>query len=414
MEETKEYFRNVSALETNENAIENRFFEKIVNFNEKDECLQLDQISKLIEQLYNEGKISRDVLYLSLLSNANSFLINELIKYEKSVVKILDYPGSLYDFVICKNRQWFDISIENDDLNNIFDQNILNIVNVLKLVYHTNKHLKPNQEKLKTNFQELNEFWKTYFTRIQFLWDIIDCCTSIEPNIDLNEIFVYSSQNPCIKILVNYIKWEQFKYEEVLNILQKEDKVYNSTKQVDNILAYSICMTIFNSIQEISSLSNIRILINKLKEKLLSINNKKMIVKLLENIFTILFIMTNNFTNRQGFNTFICQEPEIRLILFILKELLDETKARGLFNVNSSEYADFLSIQKYVANALWRLELISKVKSPQKCERKLLKYMLAMPESLIQMCLKEGDYERAYQVVQVRHFLFHYFLRLLL
>lgn len=407
MDDKKEYFKNVSSLETNENAIEDIFFEKIVNYSDKDASLQMDQISKLIEQMYNEGKISRDVLYLSLLSNTNNFLINELIKYEKSVVKILDYPGSLYDFVISKNRQWFEISIENDDLSNIFDQNILNTVNILKLVYYTNKHLKPNEEDLKTNFQELNEFWKTYFTKIQFLWDVIDYCISIEPNIDLNEIFVYSSRNPCIKILVNYLKCDQFKYEEILNILQKEDKAYNSTKQVDNILAYSILITIFNSIKEIGSLSNIRILINKLKEKLLSISNKKMIIKLLENIFTILFIMTNNFTNRQESNTFICQELEIRLILFILKELLDETKTKGFFNVNSSEYADFLSIQKYVANALWRVELISKVKSPQKCERKLLKYMLAMPESLIQMCLKEGDYERAYQVVQVRHFIIH-------
>lgn len=406
MGDTKECFKNISALETNESALEDILFEKIVNYNDKDDCLQCDQIANLIGQLYNEGKISRDILYLSVLSNTDNFLINELIKYEKSVVKILDYPGSLYDFVVCENRQWFEISIENSDLSNMFDQHILNIVNILKLVYYTNKHLKPNAEEWKANFQELNEFWKTYYTKIKFIWDVIDYCTSVELIKNLDEVFVYSSQNACIKILVNFLKCEQFKYEEVLHILQKEDKAYNSMKQVDNILAYSICMTIFNSIQDVSSVSNIRILITKLKEKLLSISNKKMIVELLENIFTILFITTNNFTNRQvEFNTFICQEPEMRLVLFILKELLDETKAKGLFNVNSSEYADFLSIQKYVTNALWRMELISKVKSPQKCERKLLKYMLAMPESLIQMCLKEGDYERAYQVVQVRHFL---------
>lgn len=404
MEENRGNSKAIS-LETSETNLEEKLYESIVHYNEKGECLQLKKILKLIEQLNNERKISRDILYMTLLSNTDTYLVKELITCDKSHFKLFEYPNSFYDLVVYKKKQWFELSIENDDLNILFDGNILKIINILKLVHHTNKNLKLNQVEI-SNFEEWNYFWKSYFSGIKYLWDVIEYCTSIESNIDLNQIFTYSSQHACLQILFNHLQCENFKYEGIISILKQEDELYGSTKQIDTILAYSIIMTIFKTIKDINLLTNLNNLIQNLKEKILSINDKKIIIKLFENIFSILFITKDNFTNNKENNSFICREPEIRLILILLKDLLDEMKLKNIFSIHSNEYTDFLNIQKYVANALWRVDLISNVKSPQKCERKLLKYMLAMPESLIQMSLKEGDYERAYQVVQVI-FIYH-------
>lgn len=406
-EEIQECLKNIVVLENSDSALAvDKFYQELASFNNEEECSQLDKILKSIQELYSNGKISRHVLYLTLLSNTNNFLINELVKYENILFKLLDYPGSLYDYILWNNKQWFELSIDHKDLIKLFDQNSCNVVDVLKLVNQTNKPLNLNKKKIETKHVGLNEFWRTYSHRIKCLWDVIEYCKSIEPSIDANAIFIYSGHNACLKVLTNFLDVEKFNYDDVLNILQREDEIYDPeyNKQVDNILAYSILHTILKAILEIKSISNVKSWINNIKEKLLSINHKKLIIEILENIFTILFTTENNFSNGKKSDVLLCQECEIRLILFLLKELLDETKFKSLFNVNSEEYFAFLNIQKHVTNALWRMELITKVKIAEKCERKLLKYMLAMPESLIQMCLKGGDYERAYQVVQVRSF----------
>lgn len=397
-------------LERNENDLNLiEVFVKIANYIDKGEFMENDKILDFVKQIYNERKISRDVLYLTLLSQFNISITQEITKYEQHLFRLLEYPGSLYDFVICKYAQWFELCIKEDSPSvNIFDQKILSTVEVLKLIDHSNKYLNCVQNELQDNDVE---FWKIYFSRLTFLWQVTEYCQLFASCKNTNEMFLYSSRNPCLKILFNYLNRDEFQSKKVLDFIKTEDQLYNpmEMKQINNFLAYDMCVTIFQTIEDIKSLLNIKNVMYNLREKLLSINNKQMIINVLQTIFSILFILTTDYRNNDKVNTFFCQESEVRLILFLLKELFDEIKSKSLFIVNTKEYFDFLNIQKHVTNALWRMELINTVKSPEKCQRKLLKYMLALPQSLIQMCLKEGDYERAYQVVQVRNLISYQF-----
>lgn len=404
MEELLEYIEKLIGMENCENdLVVQKFYQKICDVNEID-ISQLKKVLTSIQELYQRRKLKKDIFYLVLLSNSNNFLINELMKHQNTSTKLLQYSGSLYDYTIFKSKQWFEVILNSDSLNTIFDESVITTSNILKLIYKTNEITKPLNEEFIVNSKEANEFWKQYVKKIFYLWDIVEFCKSYDGNILNEEIFKYSSQHSCLQILYKYLKLEYFNYNEIIQMIQKEDDIFDpiNKKQVDTMVAYTILLTVFNSIFQIKTVSNVTHLLDDLKSKLLTINHKIIIIELLENIYTILFLMTNHFSNKQT-DVFFCQEPEIRLLLFLLKQLIDEIKSKNVFNLQCKEqYSAFLNIQKHVTNALWRMELVGKVKNSEKCERKLLKYMLAMPESLIQMCLKEGDYERAYQVVQVR------------
>lgn len=399
MEEIEECIRNIFTLENNKFAVD-KFYEKMITFSDKED---LEMLWNNIQELIKAGKIKRDILFFALLCNNNISLLKDITNYEKSVIKLFEYSGSLYDYVVCKNKQWFELSITTDQFSEFFDKDILNILNILKLVHYTNEDL-IFPEDIKVHFKDQHSFWSIYFFRIQYLWKIMKYINSAEPTYNQEQIFSNLTENSCSKTLYEYLNTKNFNHDEIVDILQKEDDMFDAKerRQSDNILSYSILFQIFNSIQDIKSITNMKDIINNLKSYILAITNKKIIINVLENIFTVLFTMTNYFIHNDEFDTFFCQESETRFILFVLKELLDEIKFKNLFNINSGEYKEFLNINKHVTNALWRIELVTQVKNPYKCQRKVLKYMLASPESLIQMCLKERDYEKAYQVVQVR------------
>lgn len=390
-----------------------KFYKKVCKFKftEKNEITYLTEYAlPKIQLLCDKQILRKDIMYLTLIAYNNLDVLKKCFEFDKSVYKLkIEDPSSLYDYGIFKKQHWFYEALNNyDEVKANFNKNISHKILALKVIEVTNSREIP-LEQIKILLEnidtvDMDVFWKYYIKEIQHLIRVTDFCKKAVPSANTNEIFLYMSEHCILETFSKYIDITKLEWNEMLIKIYEEEELHQNSDdtQSQQFLSFYILGNIFKIVlfAENNTKLNVNETLEDIKSKIFSLKSKLTQVILLENIFAILFIKTNHIFSDVE-ETFICKEKQIRLILYFIKMVIDDIKLKNLYSKESEEYFRFNELNKYVTDAIWRTELIEDIKEPGKCETNLLRYMLASPQSLIQMCLKRGDFKRAYQVIEV-------------
>ncbi|CAH0552131.1 unnamed protein product [Brassicogethes aeneus] len=371
-----------------------------------EERFLFDRVFPILNKLIERNVLKKDVLFLVALACVNFRLVEEMIKYEKAIFKLdVNKASSLYDYAIFYKNHWI-MEVLKDVTEDKFNPVVYNKFLLLKIIEKTHESNR-NIEDIKTlinsvKIQDFDEFWTYYLKEIKRSVNIVDYCSKLSTS-DKTEIFSYSVDNSILNILDKFVCFKKADFNDLLDIVKKDEDFYNNGPQqsvvfLGFIIISSVLQILISFIDDNSTVINI---VKDVTEKLISITNRKYQIELLENIFALIFLKNVHLSNLETEEKYICNEKELRLILYLLKNVVDEIKLKNLYEKDTEEYNRFKDLSKNVSDATWRLDLIVNVKCFEKCEKNLLKYMLASPESLIQMCLKQGDFERSYQVIKI-------------
>lgn len=396
-----------------ETNLKRKFYKQFCKFkfNEKNEVIFLTEcIFPKIQLLCDKQILQKDIIYLSLIGYSNLDILKKLFEFDKSIYKLkIEDPSSLYDYGILKKRHWFYEAINNyNGPKDNFNKNISHKMLTLKIIEVTNvPDISVEQIKVllkNVDTMNIDLFWKYYIKEIEHLIRMTDFCKETVPNANTNEIFHYMSVHCILETFSQYIDISKVEWNKLLNKIYEEEELHRNSDdtQSQQFLAFCILGNIFKIVllTENNAELNVNETLEDIKFKIFSFKNKLMQITLLENIFAIMFIKTNHIFPKME-EKFLCKEKHIRLILYFIKMIINDIKLRNLYSKESEEYCRFNNLNKFVTDAIWRMELIEDIKEPGKCETNLLRYMLASPQSLIQMCLKRGDFKRAYQVIEV-------------
>ncbi|RZC39218.1 hypothetical protein BDFB_007511 [Asbolus verrucosus] len=382
-----------------------RFYTYLSNYKicGSDEKYFVENFIPKVYALYEKQILQKDLVYLSLLASQNFDTLEKFINYDKSVFVLnIEDPVSLYDYFVYEQKHWLYEVINNPSAYDklIPLKSIYNKLNMIKYITITNSS-NINIEQLQTmspqiDDEYLDEFWKYYIQEVNRFIDIVQFCkTTTQTNADDNELFRFASNNTLLNTLSTYTNLKDSTQWE--NILCKI-RDHMETEQLNVFTGYIIIATLVNLLIHNSYSTSLKkdfvnTLLDNMKNKLIELQDKHLQIELLENIFCLLFY-------RSG-TDFACKEKEVRFVLFLLKTVMDKLKLKKVYDKDSDEYKRLSTLNVYVADAIWRLDLIVNIKIAPKIEDQLVNYMLAPPESLIHLCLKRENFERAYQVIEV-------------
>lgn len=377
--------------------------------NKQDEKYLHDTIFLKIEKLVTRNILRKDLLYLSALASNNVYLVKEITKHERNIYTFdIEDSSSLYSYCIFENKHWIKEVLKNSQLYlKKFDATIYNKLLLLKIIIRTQSN-NINVEDICSILESIEEdtfedFWKYFIKEMRRTVNVTNFCGKLSAQSKC-EIFNYSVDHCILDVLDKFVSFKKADFDDLLEAI-KEDEAFYSEPSVQSQIFLGFI--ILSSILQILILGNddkntmVINVVQNITEKLLNIKNGKYQLELLENIFALMFLKNTHLSQNLQEEEFICSEKEVRLILYLLKSIIEEIKIKNLYEKHSEEYVRFNHLCKCISDAAWRMELIVNVKSSEKCERNFLKYMLAQPESLIQICLKKGDFERGYQVIRV-------------
>ncbi|KAJ8962783.1 hypothetical protein NQ318_001182 [Aromia moschata] len=389
--------------------VKKRFYKLFCGYKfikENEENFLFEYLLPTIYTLYSTKVLRKDIVYLTLIAYGNLELLQICIKYDKTVFKLkVECPASLYDYCLFK-KHWFDRILRSRHENTVFNKDVWNKILTMRLIQTTNlSEIDVDEVKIilqKIHLENLESFWKYYVQEIHHLIDLFNFykngCSS-----DVNEFFSYTTKNSTLDSLSKYIKFSDVNWNDILDKIRNEENLHQvvSNHQSEAFESFLILGNIFRLILLENNNININEIIEDIKRRILDIKNVTLQITLLENLFVTIFMKNNHLLDSNLKDDFICKERDIRLVLHLLKVTLDEITLKNMYAKDSPEYSRFINLSKDVTDAMWRMELVTNVKDPDKYELRMLKYMLASPQSLIQMCLKKGDFKRAYQVIEI-------------
>lgn len=349
-----------------------------------------------IYYLYEDKILRRDLIYLSLLASENFNTLDRFIEFDKANYSLnVQDAASLFDYCVYKQKHWL-YQIINDPESYIkqIPEDIYNKILLLKFIQVTNS-LHFDTEDVYKFFNKLDQkqsdFWGFYLKQVDNFIDVSNFVKNFKPELETNEIIKFASKNSFLETISHFLDLNK---ENLWPQVLKKIETNGEIDQLNIFTGFTIISCIFRLLLENNSSKNTTILIEDIKDKVLNLKDGDLQLELLENIFSLIF-------DRNSMAEFVCREKEVRLLLFLLKTITDELTIK-LSHFKEKQLNKRLSdFNIYLTDALWRLDLVTNVTQPSKREDRLLNYMLAPPESLIHLCLKADDFERAYQVIKV-------------
>lgn len=390
-------------------------------------CFEFEhQIIPLIYDLIEDGKLKKHIIFIATL--VNQPLLRILLEHEASTIE-LDFrkPKSLFEYVFYKKKHWLlEVLNSVDEYQNVL-VDIDTLLLILKIVLITNQNEIDIAELncyLGSSFDKVDQFFKIYVEYVKFISRVV---TFVRSHTDLcdTEIFKLLSQKSLIDCLSEMVDIENSStWCDISNKLGENEeffrKYFTQSNDDSNYLereifhAFTILTETINCIKCSRNISankankdDITAKLEIIKAQLIGIKNRTLQIELLENVFALIFLRSCDFFQDENTDSFFCGEYEIRLILSLLKSVFEELK-KQYSNRIFAEFKRFIHLNKHITDGYWRLELLNCIKKnwylgkeTNAKTRNILYYMLAAPEALINMCLKQNNIEKAIQVVKV-------------
>ncbi|KAJ3648482.1 hypothetical protein Zmor_020282 [Zophobas morio] len=370
---------------------------------EHDEKHFIESFIPKVYYLYDKKVLRKDLVYLSLLAGENHHVLEKFIEYDKSIFVLnIDDPVSLFDYYVYEKKHWvYEIVNNPSGFDKLIPlKTIYNKLKMIKFIYETNfpevdiEYLHSLSAQI--DVEVLDDFWKFYVDEIiKFIEVVRFCKPLLKREVSDSELFAFGSSNALLDTLSRFVDLgDPARWDTILNRL----KLNTNEDELNVFTGFMIIATLIRLLlQENYNTNNqkkdfVNSVFEDVKTWLLSLQNKQLQVELLENVFSLLF--------HRSRNEFTCKEKEIRFILFLLKSVIEELQLKKTHEKTSPEHKKLSSLMNLVTDSLWRLDLIINTKMTPKIEERLLNYMLAPPASLIHLCLKRRNFERAHQVIQ--------------
>ncbi|KAF5289881.1 hypothetical protein FQR65_LT02015 [Abscondita terminalis] len=368
-------------------------------------------LPKIYELIQNK-QIKKDLVFLSLLANNDKNVISKFIDYEKSLIKLdLKNPTLFYDYCLFTEKHWILDIIQNDiTFDDVFTANSLSILKNLRLICTTNQE-NINLDKIYDILCKVdrsdNAFLNEYVQYVNKVLDVVQLCKKYlhsENNSLVSEIYYYSANNSLLNTFSKFLNLQSF---ATCNDVLLKLKMYNALADYEILTGFlainsvlyclKLCKNniISNDKDEISER------IKEIEIKLIGMENRSLQIEVLENIFVLLFVQEQHLTSNDKSTDFYCTEKEVRLILMLVKAICDEIKTSNVLDKESKEYSRFTSLNNTVMDGLWRLELVTECSNSEKMLHNMIPYLLARPESLIHLSLKQNNFNKADQVIQI-------------
>ncbi|CAG9766398.1 unnamed protein product [Ceutorhynchus assimilis] len=360
-----------------------------------------DFIGKVWE-LIGKNLLSKNVLYLSLMLHKNDDLLDKCISYDKETLNIeksLKDPISLFDYTVHTKKHWFYKLIKNSSGFDLPKLAYLQLINITNNEFANNhSHLEEFIIKQCQDINYIDKFWIYYAQEVKYILNLID-----DLNINNKDILNHACQNSVLELASEYLDLD-CKHANVLSLLQKlKPQTFPHEEDIEGqisvLTSYSILAEFLKILIRNNNSLNINEILTQIQMELLNIKDHKLQLQLLQVIFSCIFLKSSHIDNSST-DKYICNEKELRIILFTLKTVMEEIKFKRIYDEDN--LAKLNELYKMVTDASWRLELIISVVPAGKCNDNLLQYLLAEPESLINLCLKSNcDFNRASQVLQI-------------
>lgn len=378
-----------------------------LQLSEEETSIFIDIIQPKLVVLINNGTLDKVSVYLSLLANPDTNIIRNFCEFEKASFELdMTDPNSIFKYTVYTKQHWFANIILNTSYDRNFSQDIVLFIKVLRLIYYSNSSV-VNIETIRglldtLEKSDLQDKFVAYY--IRELRQVIKVVTFIKPklagnkNTSVSKIYHSATSQSALETFSDYLDLSDTEISEQILLELKDEHVFT---------AYSILLNLIKSLKQCKEGLNakedrISSTIEETKLRLLNLLDAPQQLELLENIFVLLFMQNRNLNQTDtDSEEFYCHENEVRLILLFLKSVCEELRLKNQFKKQSAAYGRFLDLNKKVIDGLWRFELIMGVES-EKFSKNIVRYLLAPPESLIHLCLKRDDFEKAHQVLQVR------------
>lgn len=411
-------------LKKQDTSTKDKFYRYFSSLNYESNEDLLHDILPAVHKLFNKNVLSKNILYLSLLVNDNSPLLDACIQWEKvnfNLDECLQDPNKWFDYTIYTKKHWFYHLIKNWETTKETLANIQDKLLYLQLVTITNE---PDSTKfnkleeitkkcLQVPSSDIDPFWVFYAKEIQLILKILELCHN--QHIPPGEFMDYSTKHSVLSVCSKYSNLTKT-YKEVEHLLTEINQSTpphneNLSHQVQTLSSFGVLANLFKlilpSLRNNQSHASVNEEIKHVQSQFLLLKDHKLQIELLQLIFTITFLKfehikrtESTFNISQTYN-FICNEKEVRLILFTLKSLIENIEFNKIFKSDPHCTEKLDRLHALVIDATRRLDIVINTVSLQKYEGKFLYYMLATPEGLINLCLENDDFDRAYQVLKV-------------
>lgn len=379
-----------------------------------------EQLKEVISNLYHfckERRLSKYYVYLSCMANDHCRLLQKFMEHDKANANLNAICKlEIFEYVVFKRKHWFlkvlkrFESLGKEYFNEIVYQKIL----LAKLIEVTNatdidtEKIEDILNAMFTSDDKFVEFFKTEVKKVVHVTSFIERLNLTKSRI--NEVFHFIICNSLLSCLSKYVKLQERDYwTDIESELRDNDaQLYKDTEkttEVDIFLSFIIIYTILSVVISDNKNSFVRDDLEKAKENFFKINSTKLQIEVIKVLFIVIFLRKEHLKTITGEEQqeYLNDCSSLNGILQFLKDIFEIIKIQNRFNKESAEYKTFMKFNKYLVDAVWRLELISHVKASKLTilPHRLISYMLAPPESLIYMCLKSKDFERAQQVIRV-------------
>lgn len=375
---------------------------------------RLKEIILNLLQFCEEKQLSKYYIYLSCLANSNQVMLQKFVEYDMAKADLKEIAETeIFEYVVYKRKHWFlKVLDEFDTLGKRYlNDNIYQKIVATKLIEQTNIPIidKGNVESilhlLSLNDDEFVCFYKEEIKNVLSVITFLEDLSLIHDTTD--EMFRFIICNSLLATLSKYTELEDTKHwERIVEKLQDNDaQLHESaedTTQTDVFLSFAILCTFLNFITSNCTLGNE---LQKLKENFFKITSTKLQMEVIKIVFIFVFLRKEHLKHSVecDLNEYLNNSKNLNLIFQFLKDVFCTIKIENKLSKESPEYGAFTKFNKYLTDAIWRYELITHVQSSKLATspHRLIYYMLAPPESLIHLCLKRRDFERADQVVKV-------------
>ncbi|XP_066249376.1 zinc finger FYVE domain-containing protein 26 homolog [Euwallacea similis] len=388
------------------------------------------QIIPKVFELMEKQFISKTTLYLSLLINENIHLLEKCHDWEKTklqsfnIKKAIEDPNIFYNYTVYTRKHWFGYLISNWPITlEVLTKAVCDKLLFVNLIQIT------NERDEKSNRPPLNEMLKCCPTGgvddfwiycIQCVRNFLNLYTWCQDKIchylNINQFLHYASQNCVLATISQYLAMENYcdyLQELFARLLGSKTYCLNEDLNVQNemLLSFAILLKFYQLILYSNYQDfNANEIIEQIQTKYLTLKNHNVQIELLQLILTSLFMKRRDVQNdinthvlNEGTSedAYVCNENEVRLTLNIARHLIKKIQFSNAFEHDSVNLEKLKELHKVVSDAAWRLDLIVSVVKACKIEAQLMHYMLAPPESLIKLCLKNEDFDRTYQVLKI-------------
>lgn len=411
----------MTVLLTRDNIDLNNFYKSFSTLHA--ESNGVEELIIKVWELIGQDVLLKDIVYLSLLANKNFDLLKRSIRWDKNTFQLnINDASSYFDYTVFFKNHWFNELIHCVDLKALETFQIqtcdkIILLQIINAINNTSGEIDINWLINRIggiNIANISDIWTYFINEIKYLLKVVEFCQSRSSTSKSLEKLHFAGRYSLLEIFSQYLNLHNdcndcnfFLSDTISSNLSHHEDFQD---QLKTLTCYSIISQFFKLIIPYKSLEKVNVNdeILNIQKELINIEDFSMQIDLLELVFAMIFMKKSHI--KHSVNTdethdyssmFVCNQQEVRLILFTLKEVIDHIWLKNLYPPGSDEIKRLEQLRKYVFDALWRLEIIENLKSGLKCEKNLLYYMLAEPEALVNICLKYGHFARASEVLEI-------------